>query len=98
LATLRALGAPPRRLGRILAWQGVALAIATLVVRAPLGFVVGSFVWRQIAEGLGVEPTPVLPPLLWLSVPAVPCAAVVASVVPAGMARRRSVASMLRAE
>ncbi len=100
LALLRALGLPPRRLNRLLAWQGIALAGAALLAGIPLGVVVGSTVWRDIAHQLGVDTTPVLTPFLLSTL--VPIAtlsvAVLASVIPAARARRQPIAALLRAE
>jgi predicted lysophospholipase L1 biosynthesis ABC-type transport system permease subunit len=100
LALLRALGLPPRRLSHILAWQGIALAGAALIVGIPLGVVVGSTVWRNIAGQLGVDSTPVLTPLLLSTLLPVTAllVAVLASVIPAARARRQPIAGLLRAE
>jgi ABC-type lipoprotein release transport system permease subunit len=99
LALLRALGLPPRRLLSVLAWQGVALATAALLVGIPLGIVLGSSVWRDVARQLGVDTTPVLTLFLPTLVPLAALAvAVLASVIPAARARRQPISRLLRAE
>ena len=57
LGVLRALGMNGRRVGRVLLWQGVALALAIVVIGLPLGLAVGAVAWRAFAHGLGVVPT-----------------------------------------
>jgi ABC-type lipoprotein release transport system permease subunit len=98
LSVLRALGLAPRRLGRVLAWQGIALAATTLVIGVPLGLLAGSLLWANVADQLGVRDDPVVTPLLVLLVPASLLVAVVASLSSARRARRLPVATMLRAE
>jgi ABC-type lipoprotein release transport system permease subunit len=98
LSVLRALGLAPRRLGRVLAWQGIALAATTLLIGVPLGLLAGTLLWSSIADQLGVRDDPVVTPLLVLLVPASLLVAVVASLSSARRARRLSVAAMLRAE
>jgi hypothetical protein len=98
LSVLRALGLAPRRLRRVLASQGVALTSAMLLIGLPLGVVVGSLYWRDLANQLGVANRPVATPLIVLLVPASLLIAIVASLASARRARRQRVASHLRAE
>jgi putative ABC transport system permease protein len=98
LSMLRALGLPSRRLRTVLASQGVALTSAMLVLGLPLGVLVGSLVWRNVADQLGVRDRPVITPLVMLLVPASLLIAVAVSLVSARRARRQHVALALRVE
>ena len=98
LAMLRALGLRARRVDMILAWQGIALAAATLVFGLPLGIAAGTAVWRNVADDLGVDASLVFAPLLLLLVPAALAVAVLASLGPARRARRLPVATLLNGE
>jgi hypothetical protein len=72
LAVLRALGFERRQVRATLAWQATTIAAVGLLVGVPLGVVVGSVVWRRVAESIGITPTPDYPILaLLLVVPAV---------------------------
>jgi ABC-type lipoprotein release transport system permease subunit len=72
LAVLRALGFERRQVRSTLAWQATTIAAVGLLVGVPLGVVVGSVVWRRVAESIGITPTPDYPILaLLLVVPAV---------------------------
>jgi putative ABC transport system permease protein len=95
---LRALGMTSRRVGRVLIWQGVSLALAITVVGLPLGLGLGSVVWRLYADQLGVIPHPVLSGLVALFVPAAIAVGIIASLVPARRARKSSIAPLLRAD
>lgn len=53
-AVLRALGCTPRQIDRIVAWQATMLAIVGTVIGAPLGILLGRFVWSRIADAYGV--------------------------------------------
>ena len=95
LAILRALGARANRVGRVLAWQGVALAGAMVVIGLPVGLLLGSTLWRSVADSLGVRSSPVVTPSLFLLVPMSVLVAIAASVYPASAstpaaARRRA--------
>ena len=98
LAVLRALGLRARRVDAILAWQGIALATATLVFGLPLGIAAGAAVWRNVTDDLGTDPTLVVTPWLFLLVPAALAVAVMASIGPARRARRLPVATLLNGE
>jgi ABC-type lipoprotein release transport system permease subunit len=72
LAVLRALGFERRQVRSTLAWQATTIATIGLVVGIPLGVVVGSVVWRRVAESIGITATPDYPILaLLLIVPGV---------------------------
>ena len=44
-----------------IAWQATTLAAIGVVVGVPLGVVVGSLVWRAVADGLGIDASPSIP-------------------------------------
>ncbi|MFN8034323.1 MAG: FtsX-like permease family protein [Acidimicrobiia bacterium] len=98
LAVLRALGMPARQLRRVIAYQGVALAVVICLVGLPLGVVVGSVAWRSIADQLGVGDR--VSGALWaaLLVPITILVGLAASIIPGRRVRRQDAASLLRAE
>ena len=98
LGVLRALGMTPRRVGRVLVWQGVALAVAIMAIGIPLGLVFGSVVWRLIADSFGVRTSPTVPAAIALVIPVSIVVAVAAALVPARRARRADVSNLLRAD
>jgi hypothetical protein len=63
LALLKTLGFDRRQVRATVAWQAMTLATAGLIVGIPTGLVVGSLVWRAVANGLGVTTTPFFPAL-----------------------------------
>jgi predicted lysophospholipase L1 biosynthesis ABC-type transport system permease subunit len=54
-AVLRALGCTPRQVDRIVAWQATMLAVVGTVIGAPLGIVLGRFVWTRVADAYGLR-------------------------------------------
>jgi hypothetical protein len=95
---LRAIGLSTRRLGRALAWQGVALAAVIALIGIPLGVVVGSLAWRSVAHQLGVADSPVPRWTLLVLAPITLAIAVLCSRVPAMRARRQTAGELLRVE
>jgi putative ABC transport system permease protein len=98
LAVLRALGMPARRLARVIAYQGVVLALAMCVIGLPIGVVTGVVVWRLVAHQLGVADRPVVG---WSTVLLVPLSVLVglaAARLPSRRVRRQDVASLLHPE
>jgi putative ABC transport system permease protein len=72
LALLKTLGFDRRQVRATVAWQAMTLAIVGLVVGIPAGLLVGSLVWRAVADGLGVTTTPFVPAFgFLLAIPAV---------------------------
>ena len=72
LAVLRTLGFERRQVRATLAWQATALAAVGLVVGIPLGLVLGTVVWRGVADSLGIVSTPDYPTVaLLLTIPVV---------------------------
>ena len=98
LGVLRALGMNGRRVGRVLLWQGVALALAIVVIGLPLGLAVGAVAWRTFAHSLGVAPSASIPWSVLVLIPGAIVVGVLAAVVPAHRARRRPVSELLRVE
>ena len=98
LGVLRALGMNARRVGRVLAWQGVALALAIAIIGLPLGIALGSVLWRAVAHNLGTVTRVTIPASVLLLIPAAIVVGVLAAVVPAYRARRQHVSELLRAE
>jgi ABC-type lipoprotein release transport system permease subunit len=67
LAVLKTLGFTRRQVRATVAWQATTLATIGIVAGIPAGLLVGSLVWRVVAEGLGVAPAasiPTVPALL----------------------------------
>src|SRR5439155_27163320 len=61
LAVLKTLGFTRRQLRATVAWQASTVAGVGLVIGIPLGLLVGTFVWRRVADELGVSPEPTWP-------------------------------------
>ena len=72
LALLKTLGFNRHQVRSTVAWQATTLGTVGLVVGIPLGVIVGSLVWRLVADGLGISTTASIPTLaVLLTVPAV---------------------------
>ena len=72
LAVLKTLGFNRRQVRATVAWQAMTLATVGLLIGIPAGLLVGSVVWRAVADGLGVTTTPFVPALGFvLTIPAV---------------------------
>ena len=63
LALLKTLGFERRQVRATIGWQATTLAAIGVVVGVPLGVVVGSLVWRAVADGLGIDASPSIPVL-----------------------------------
>jgi FtsX-like permease family len=61
LAILKTLGFQRRQVRASIAWQASVLALAGLVVGMPLGIATGVFIWRAVANGLGIVNTATVP-------------------------------------
>jgi hypothetical protein len=99
LAILKTLGFKRRQVRTTVAWQATTLAAIGLIVGIPVGLVVGAFIWRQVASGLGIAPTADVPTLALFVV--IPCAVVAVNLLaffPARAAARTRPAVALRAE
>jgi ABC-type antimicrobial peptide transport system permease subunit len=92
------LGLSARSTGRVLAWQGVVLAMTVTIIGIPIGVLVGSYAWRAMTDSLGVARHTVYE--LWIPglVLAVALIGVACSWLPARRARKTNVATLLRVE
>jgi FtsX-like permease family len=99
LAVLKTLGFDRHQVRATVAWQATTLATVGLIVGIPAGVVVGSLVWRLVADGLGVSTTAVIPALaLVLTVPCALAAVNLLAFLPARAAARTRPAVALRSE
>jgi putative ABC transport system permease protein len=55
LAVLKTLGFTRRQVRTTVAWQASTVAAVGLVIGIPLGLLAGAFVWRRVADELGVS-------------------------------------------
>ena len=60
---LNTLGFVRRQVRATIGWQATALAAIGIVVGVPLGLVVGTLVWRAVADGLGIDASTSFPVL-----------------------------------
>jgi putative ABC transport system permease protein len=99
LAVLRTLGFARRQAAGTVAWQATTFALVGLGVGLPLGLVAGRRGWIAVAEGVGLEPSPVVPLALVaaLAIGTIVLLNVVAAA-PAWLAARVRPADVLRAE
>ncbi len=79
LAVLKTIGFDRRQVRAAIAWQASTLAGVGLAVGIPAGLLVGSLVWRQVADSLGISTTPPIPTLALLLI--VPCALAAVNVI-----------------
>ena len=99
LAVLRTLGFARRQAAGTVAWQATTFALLGLAVGLPLGLVAGRRGWIAVAEGVGIEPSPVVPLALVvaLAIGTIVLLNIVAAA-PAWLAARVRPADVLRAE
>ena len=98
-AVLVALGFTRRQVVGAVTWQAAAVAVAALAVALPLGVVLGSSAWIQLAKGLGIPPTRHVPlGVLTVVAAATVMIALAVTTVPARRAARLQPAAVLRAE
>ena len=99
LAVLKTLGFTRRQVRTTVAWQASAVAAVGLLIGIPLGLIAGAFVWRRVANELGVSPGPTWPVVgvVVLVVAAVLSVNLVAAI-PARRAARTRPAVVLRSE
>ena len=99
LAILKSLGFRRGQVRAAVAWHATALALLAVVVGVPVGIVAGRWLWRVVADELGVA-SPADTPVLWLVV--LPVVAIVAAnavaLVPGWAAARTPTAEALRSE
>ncbi|MEY2406742.1 MAG: putative transport system permease protein, partial [Acidimicrobiaceae bacterium] len=88
-----------RQVRATVACQASAVATFGLFVGIPLGLLVGTFVWRAVADQLGISGDPTWPVLgVLLLVPAAIVAVNLVAAVPAARAARTRPAVVLRSE
>jgi ABC-type lipoprotein release transport system permease subunit len=99
LAVLKTLGFDRHQIRATIAWQATTLGTIGLIVGIPAGMIIGSLVWRQVANGLGISTAPAIPALALLLI--VPCALAAVNLtafLPARAAARTRPAVALRTE
>jgi hypothetical protein len=98
-ALLKSLGFVRHQVATAVRWQASTVALAGIVVGAPIGIAAGRVLWRVFATNFGVVPVPVVP-LLTLTALAVGvlAAANVLAAVPALTAARSRPGQLPRAE
>ena len=99
LAILKTLGFSRRQVSATVAWQASTMALVGLAVGVPLGVIVGRAIWRAVAHGIGIVPTPDAPIALLLVVGVVTVGVVnLIAALPARAAARTRPALVLRSE
>jgi ABC-type antimicrobial peptide transport system permease subunit len=98
-AVLKTLGFTRRQVRATVAWQASTVAAFGLVVGIPLGLLVGTFLWRRVANQLGISGDPTWPVLgVLVLIPAAIVAVNLIAAVPAARAARTRPAVVLRSE
>ncbi|MGQ0431250.1 MAG: ABC transporter permease [Microthrixaceae bacterium] len=99
LAVLRTLGFTRRQLLAAVAWQSSLLVGAAVVLAVPIGVATGRWLWLTVAQGLGVVPKAVIPPVaLAITVAAALLVGTVVAGIPAWRGWRVAPADTLRAD
>ncbi len=89
VAVLKMLGFVRRQVAAMACWQGLALTAVALLIGVPVGLILGRWSWFAFADQVGVARTVTIPWLATLAViPLALIVAVLASVLPAVIARR----------
>jgi ABC-type antimicrobial peptide transport system permease subunit len=96
---LKSLGFVRHQVAAAVRWQASTVALAGIVVGAPIGIAAGRVLWRVFATNFGVVPVPVVPLLTLTALAAgVLAAANVLAAVPALTAARSRPGQLPRAE
>lgn len=99
LAVLKTLGFSRGQVRSAVAWQASTMGAVALVVGLPLGLAAGRWVWRFLADGIGVFPAPVVSPIaIIVGIPATLLLVNLIAAIPAGSAARTKPAIVLRSE
>jgi ABC-type lipoprotein release transport system permease subunit len=98
LAVLKTIGFERRQVRAVVAWQATTLAAIGLLVGFPAGLLVGGFVWRRIADAIGVADSLRYPASVLLVVPAALLVVNLLAFFPAVAAARTRPAVALRTE
>ena len=99
LAIARVLGFTPRQAAAAVRWQGMATAVAGLVIGLAAGVLIGRVIWRHLATTIGVVVDVRLP--AWAPIVAVAGVLLVVLAVtafPSARVRRARPAELLRSE
>jgi putative ABC transport system permease protein len=97
-AILRTLGLSPRSASLVVVVQGSTWILLGASLGIPVGIVVGSRLWDDLASRLGVIAAPVAPASLGLCVPGILVVCIAISIAPALAVARMSLAETLRAD
>jgi predicted lysophospholipase L1 biosynthesis ABC-type transport system permease subunit len=99
LALLKTLGFNRRLVAATVAWQATTLATVGLIIGIPAGLLLGSIIWRPVANNVGVSTTAALPArALLVTIPAVLLGTNLVAYLPARSAARTRPAVALRTE
>jgi hypothetical protein len=98
LALLKTLGFARGQVRWSVAWEATAVAVVSLLFGIPLGLLAGVAIWRAVADGLGVEPTALVPLFVVALVPLVVLALNLVAYFPARRAAHIRPAVALRSE
>jgi ABC-type lipoprotein release transport system permease subunit len=98
MGVLRALGVSARRLRRVLAWQGLIIAMIIVIVGVPLGVLAGNAAWQYVVNDMGLVVDTTFS--WWIAVVALAVIALglVCALVPARRARLANIAALLKVE
>lgn len=97
-AILKSVGFIRRQVRSAVGWQATTAAAVSLLIACPLGVAGGRWAWSAFARFVGVDPSPKVPALGLLIVPATVLLANVIAALPARVAARTQPALILRAE
>jgi ABC-type lipoprotein release transport system permease subunit len=99
LAILKTLGFSRGQVRSAVAWQASTMGAVALVIGLPIGIAAGRWVWRFLAEGLGVLPQSVVNPIaVAVAIPATLLLVNLIAAIPARSAARTKPADVLRSE
>ena len=99
LAVLRTLGFTHRQVRATIASHATTVATIGLVIGIPAGWLLGTYAWQLVANGLGVATTPTLPTMaIALTIPATIAIANLTAYGPARIAARTQPATELRSQ
>jgi len=99
IAILKTIGFVRGQARRAVAWQATITVVVAGIIGIPIGVVAGRWLWRLVADGLGVLPVPRVPLLIVAVLPAALIVlANVIALLPARSAARTRPALVLRSE